>query len=79
MHQTEKSNQYYFAVRAHGGVDAESGLVHVLVGTAANLADVTQVDHLLHFDQRKSLPTPATRVWNAAANTKAARRTGTSP
>jgi len=30
------------------GADAESGLVHSVVGTAANVADVTQVDHLLH-------------------------------
>ena len=35
-------------MKAHIGVDAESGLVHSLVGTAANVADVTQVDQLLH-------------------------------
>lgn len=41
MHQTKKGNQYYFGMKAHIGVDAESGLVHSLVGTAANVADVT--------------------------------------
>ncbi|MHB0819545.1 IS5-like element ISPst5 family transposase [Stutzerimonas stutzeri] len=48
MHQTKKGNQYYFGMKAHIGVDAESGLVHSVVGTAANVADVTQVDKLLH-------------------------------
>ena len=35
-------------MKAHIGVDEESGLVHSVVGTAANVADVTQVDKLLH-------------------------------
>ena len=35
-------------MKAHVGVDATSGLVHSVVGTAANVADVTQVDQLLH-------------------------------
>lgn len=48
MHSTKKGNQYYFGMKAHIGVDDESGLVHSVVGTAANVADVTQVDKLLH-------------------------------
>ncbi|CAP44527.1 IS5-like element ISPst5 family transposase [Bordetella petrii] len=48
MHQTKKGNQYYFGMKAHIDADAESGLVHSVVGTAANVADVTQVDKLLH-------------------------------
>ncbi|KPX04993.1 ISPssy transposase [Pseudomonas syringae pv. daphniphylli] len=51
MHQTKKGNQYFFGMKAHIGVDAESGLVHRLVGTAANVADVTQVDQLLHGEE----------------------------
>lgn len=51
MHQTKKGNMYFFGMKAHIGVDAESGLVHSLVGTAANVADVTQVDQLLHGDE----------------------------
>ena len=47
MHQTKKVNQYFFRMKAHIGVDVESGLVHRLVGAAANVADVTQVDQLL--------------------------------
>jgi IS5 family transposase len=51
MHQTKKGQQYYFGMKAHIGVDVESGLVHSVVGTAANVADVTQVDKLLHGDE----------------------------
>jgi IS5 family transposase len=48
MHQTKKGNQWYFGMKAHIGVDAHSGLVHSVVGTAANVNDVTQAGALLH-------------------------------
>jgi IS5 family transposase len=51
MHQTKKGNQWHFGMKAHIGVDADSGLVHTLVGTAANVADVTQADALLHGEE----------------------------
>lgn len=51
MHQTKKGNQYYFGAKAHIGVDEESGLVHSVVVTAANVADITQVDKLLHGEE----------------------------
>ncbi|MFP7891522.1 MULTISPECIES: IS5 family transposase [Pseudomonas] len=51
MHQTKKGQQYYFGMKAHIGVDAESGLVHSVVGTAANVADISQVDKLLHGEE----------------------------
>lgn len=51
MHQTKKGNQYYFGAKAHIGADEESGLVHSVVVTAANVADVTQVDQLLHGEE----------------------------
>ncbi len=41
MHQTKKGNQCNFGMKVHIGADAESGLVHSIVGTAANVADVT--------------------------------------
>ena len=52
MHQTKKGNQWYFGMKAHIGVDAESGLVHTVVGTSANEADVTQTEHLLHGEEK---------------------------
>jgi IS5 family transposase len=48
MHQTRKGNQWHFGMKAHIGVDAESGLVHSMVSTAANVNDVTQAGALLH-------------------------------
>ena len=48
MHQTKKGQQWFFGMKAHIGVDADSGLVHTLIGTAANVADVTQANALLH-------------------------------
>lgn len=43
--------QYYFVMKAHIGVDDESGLVHSVVGTAANVSDVILVDKLLHGEE----------------------------
>jgi IS5 family transposase len=40
MHQSKKGNQWYFGMKAHIGVDAESGLVHTVRGTSGNLNDV---------------------------------------
>ena len=51
MHQTKKGNQWHFGMKAHIGVDAESGLVHTLVATAAHEHDVTQAHALLHGDE----------------------------
>jgi len=48
MHQTKKGNQWHFGMKAHIGVDVASGLVHTMVGTAANEADVNQTAALLH-------------------------------
>ncbi len=48
MHQTKKGNQWHFGMKAHIGVDADSGIVHTVVGSAANVNDVTQAHALLH-------------------------------
>jgi IS5 family transposase len=48
MHQTKKGNQWHFGMKAHAGVDADSGLVHSVATTAANAHDVTQAHALLH-------------------------------
>lgn len=51
MKQAKKGNQWYFGMKAHIGVDAHSGLVHSVVGTAASVNDVTQAGALLHGDE----------------------------
>lgn len=48
MHQTKKGEQWHFGMKAHIGVDADSGLVHTVVTTPANESDVEQVADLLH-------------------------------
>ena len=51
MHQTKKGNHWHFGMKAHIGVDADSGLVHTVVGTAANVNDVTQAHALVHGEE----------------------------
>ena len=52
MHQTKKGNQWHFGMKAHIGVDADSGLVHTVIGTAANVNDVTQAAGQLHDKEK---------------------------
>jgi transposase, IS5 family len=54
MHQTKKGNQWYFGMKAHIGADADSGLVHTVIGTAANVNDVTQAHGLLHGKEKEA-------------------------
>jgi IS5 family transposase len=51
MHQSKKGKQWYFGMKAHIGVDAQSGLVHTVIGTAGNVSDITQAQALLHGDE----------------------------
>jgi IS5 family transposase len=53
MHQTRKGNQWYFGMKAHIGADRDSKLVHTVVVTAANVADVTQTSELLHGQEKQ--------------------------
>jgi len=52
MHQAKKGKQWHFGMKAHIGVDADSGLTHSLVATAANVSDVTQAHALLHGNEK---------------------------
>ena len=53
MHQTKKGNQWHFGMKAHIAVDAQSGLVHGVSGTAANVADIAQTHALLHGREKE--------------------------
>ena len=66
MHQTKKGNQWHFGMKAHIGVDADSGLVHTVVTTPANTADVEVSDELLHGKEQT--------VWADAGYTGADKR-----
>jgi IS5 family transposase len=66
MHQSKKGNDPHFGMKVHVGVDAASGLVHTVIDTAGNIADVTQAHALLMATSRPRSATPATRGGKAA-------------
>ena len=51
IHSSQKGKQWYFGMKAHIGVDADSGLVHTVRGTSGNVADITEGNSLLHSEE----------------------------
>lgn len=51
MTQTKKGNQWHFGMKAHIGVDAESGLIHTVACTTAKVADITVMEACLHGEE----------------------------
>lgn len=66
MKQSKKGNQWYFGMKAHIGVDAESGLVHTVRGSAGSVNDVVEANSLLHGEE--------TEAWGDAGYQGAAKR-----
>ena len=54
MKQSKKGKQWYFGMKAHIGVDADSGLVHTVRGTAGNVGDVVEANTLLHGQEAQA-------------------------
>ena len=54
MHQTKKGNDWFFGMKLHIGVDAESGLTHSFSTTPGNAGDVTEAHRLLHGGEREA-------------------------
>ncbi|MBS0483490.1 MAG: IS5 family transposase [Proteobacteria bacterium] len=52
MHSSKKGNQWYFGMKAHIGVDADSGLVHTVRCTSGNVSDVVEGNSLLHGQEK---------------------------
>jgi len=50
-HQTKKGNTWHFGYKAHIGVDRDSGLVHTVKATPANVHDVSMTSELLHGEE----------------------------
>lgn len=50
-HSVKKGNTWHFGYKAHIGVDKDSGLVHTIKGTSANVHDVTMVPELLNGEE----------------------------
>ena len=55
MHQTKKGNEWHFGMKLHIGVDSQTGVVHSVSTTPANVHDVTETPRLLHGGE--------TQVW----------------
>jgi len=51
MSSTKKGNDWYFGMKAHIGVDVDSGTVHSLEATTAKVHDSRIWDELLHGDE----------------------------
>jgi IS5 family transposase len=59
MHQTKKGNQWYhrcaegfpYGMKVHIGVDKDTGLIHSVETTAANVHDLTPAADLLHGEE----------------------------
>ena len=58
MHQTKKGNEWRFGMKLHIGADAQTGVVHSVTTTPANVHDVTEAHRLLHGGEK--------RVWGDA-------------
>ena len=66
MRQTKKGNEWHFGMKVHIGVDAETGVVHSMSATSANVHDVTEAHRLLHGREK--------RVWGDAGYQGVAKR-----
>lgn len=51
MKQSKKGQQWYFGMKCHIGVDADSGLVHTVRGTTGSVGDVVEANSLLHGEE----------------------------
>ena len=50
MHQVKKGNQWYYGMKVHAGVDAGTGYIHTITGTAANVHDIEETHNLIRQD-----------------------------
>ena len=69
MRQTKKGNQWHSGMKAHIGVDADTGIVHSMSTTGANVHDVTETHKLLHGVRRWCGVTPGIRESTSGRRT----------
>jgi len=50
VHQTKKGNEWYFGIKIHVGAGADSGYIHTITGTSANIHDVSETANLIRED-----------------------------
>ena len=52
MHSSKKGNQWCFGMKAHIGVDADSGMVHGVWRTSGHVSDIAEGNRLLHGQEK---------------------------
>lgn len=52
MSSTKKGNKWFFGMKTHIGVDADSGLVHSLEASTASVHDIAMFDCLMHGKEK---------------------------
>ena len=50
--RARRAKQWYFGMKAHTGVGADSGLVHTARGSSGNVADITEANSLPHGQEQ---------------------------
>ena len=52
MSSTKKNNNFYFWMKTHIWVDADSWIVHTVINTTAKESDIWQTQNLLHWEEK---------------------------
>jgi len=52
MRSSQKGNEWHFGMKAHIGVDADSGLAHTVAGALDNVTDIGEDNSLLHGQEK---------------------------
>lgn len=73
MSQSKKGNQWYFGMKAHIGVDAQSGLVHTARMTTGRVHDAKVMDQLIREDDQAVF---ADKGYVSEKKKRAARKAG---
>jgi transposase, IS5 family len=73
MRQTKKGNQWYFGMKLHIGADTNTGLIHSVEGTAANVHDSRVLGSLLHGEETRVYGDSAYRGQGAVIQAHAPR------
>ena len=71
MHQTKKGKQWHFGMKAHIGVDADSGLVHTVIGTATTSMTSPRRKRSCTAKSEKASATPRIKAPKSSRRLKA--------
>jgi IS5 family transposase len=73
MSSTKKGNDWHFGMKAHIGVDAESGLVHTIETSTAKVHDKAKMNDLFHGEEKAKF---GDKGYVGDADKREARRAG---